>query len=212
MTDTTLTGSEIMRLTAPLIDGLADAQVTLELLTTSHIDALLTFATHPSLWQWTSTRCLTEASLRAYLTAAITAHAAGECLPLATLHRGQVVGTTRFAAFAPAHKRCEIGWTLVHPNLWGTSINARVKYLMLQHAFEVASLNRVEFKTDALNTRSRRALAALGATEEGTLRHHMICDDGRVRDSVYYSAIAEDWPTLSQHLLARIATKPLVSR
>jgi RimJ/RimL family protein N-acetyltransferase len=198
-----MTASEIMRFAAPLIDG----EVTLELLTTSHIDALVTFATHPSLWQWTSVRCLTESALRAYLTSAITAHAAGECLPLATLHRGQVVGSTRYAALAPAHKRCEIGWTFVHPDLWGTSVNARAKYLMLRHAFEVAGLNRVEFKTDALNTRSRRALAALGAVEEGILRRHMICDDGRVRDSVYFSIITEDWPTIRQHLLARIASK-----
>lgn len=198
-----MTASEIMRLTAPLTDG----DVTLELLTTSHIDALVTFATHPSLWQWTSVRCLTESALRTYLTSAITAHAAGECLPLATLHRGQVVGSTRYAALAPAHKRCEIGWTFVHPNLWGTSVNARAKHLMLRHAFEAAGLNRVEFKTDALNTRSRRALAALGATEEGTLRRHMICDDGRVRDSVYFSIITEDWPTIRQNLLARIASK-----
>ena len=198
-----MTGSEIMRFTTPLTDG----HITLELLATSHIDSLVTFATHPSLWEWTTARCLTEAAVRTYLTSAITAHTAGDCLPLATIHQGQVVGTTRFAAIAPAHKRCEIGWTFVHPNLWGTSVNARAKHLMLKHAFEVARQNRVEFKTDALNTRSRRALAALGATEEGTLRRHMICDDGRVRDSVYFSIIAEDWPTISQHLLARIAAK-----
>jgi RimJ/RimL family protein N-acetyltransferase len=172
----------------------------------------VTFATDPALWRWTAVRCLTEQALRGYLAAAVAGDAAGECLAFATVYRGQVVGSTRFGSLVAAHKRCEIGWTFVRPDLWGSAVNARVKWLMLQHAFETAGMNRVEFKTDARNDRSRRALLALGATEEGTLRRHMVCDDGHLRDSVYFSIVREEWPGVSARLLERIARKAQSAR
>jgi RimJ/RimL family protein N-acetyltransferase len=62
------------------------------------------------------------------------------------------------------------------------------------------SLSRVEFKTDALNLQSRKALLRLGAVEEGTLRKHMIVQDGCVRDSVYYSILDIEWPGIKKRL------------
>lgn len=58
----------------------------------------------------------------------------------------------------------------------------------------------MEFKTDVLNERSRKAILRLGALEEGVLRRHMVMRDGRVRDSVYYSIIAEEWPAVKANL------------
>jgi RimJ/RimL family protein N-acetyltransferase len=51
----------------------------------------------------------------------------------------------------------------------------------------------VEFKTDAINNKSRSALLRIGAKEEGILRSHMITPKGRVRDTVYYSILASEW-------------------
>ena len=64
---------------------------------------------------------------------------------------------------------------------------------------------RVEFKTDVLNTKSRQALLRIGAKEEGTLRRHMILPTGRVRNSVYFSVIAEEWPKVRRMLEERLA-------
>ena len=75
---------------------------------------------------------------------------------------------------------------------------------MLAHAFNRLGALRVEFKTDSLNERSRAALAAIGATEEGTLRNHMVSDTGRRRHSVYFSVIEEEWPRVRQHLESRL--------
>jgi RimJ/RimL family protein N-acetyltransferase len=61
-------------------------------------------------------------------------------------------------------------------------------------------MNRVELKTDLRNTRSRNAIRRIGASEEGTLRRHMITWSGHVRDTVYYSVIREEWPALKKHL------------
>ena len=40
----------------------------------------------------------------------------------------------------------------------------------------------------------------IGAVREGILRRHRILPDGFVRDSVYYSVIAEEWPQTKAHL------------
>ena len=68
----------------------------------------------------------------------------------------------------------EIGWTWLHPSVWGTGVNVEAKLLMLTHAFETWGCRRVELKTDALNERSRRAMEALGARFEGVFRKHML--------------------------------------
>ena len=71
---------------------------------------------------------------------------------------------------------------------------------MLRHAFDEMSCVRVELKTDALNHRSRTAIRRIGAVEEGVLRSHMITAGGRVRDTVYYSILASEWPDVRQRL------------
>ena len=71
---------------------------------------------------------------------------------------------------------------------------------MLRHAFERWGCIRVEFKTSALNQRSRAAILRIGAREEGILRHHMINEDGSLRDSVFFSMLAEEWPEARRRL------------
>jgi RimJ/RimL family protein N-acetyltransferase len=83
-------------------------------------------------------------------------------------------------------------------------VNTEAKYLMLRHAFETWGCVRVEFKTDRLNERSRRALLRIGAREEGILRSHLITSTGRVRDSVYFSIIAEEWPAVKAGLETKL--------
>jgi len=78
---------------------------------------------------------------------------------------------------------------------------------MLRHAFERGGLNRVEFKTDARNARSRAALARIGAKEEGTFRRHMVMPDGALRDSVWFSVIAEEWPDVRDLLERRLGRR-----
>jgi RimJ/RimL family protein N-acetyltransferase len=110
----------------------------------------------------------------------------------------------------PVHRRLEIGWTWIAPPWQHSAVNTEAKLLMLTHAFTKLGALRVEFKTDALNEQSRRAILAIGATEEGTLRHHMVMPGGRRRDSVYFSILEDEWPRVRQHLEARLArlTRP----
>ena len=111
-----------------------------------------------------------------------------------------MVGSTSYLNPDPANRRVEIGWTWLTPAAQRTGINTEAKYLLLEHAFEHLDCIRVEFKTDARNARSRVALERIGATEEGTLRHHMIMPDGHLRDSTYFSIVRTEWPEVRAHL------------
>jgi RimJ/RimL family protein N-acetyltransferase len=115
------------------------------------------------------------------------------------------VGSTRFGNIDPVNRRAEIGWTWINPAWQRTAINTEAKLLMLTHAFEVWKCIRVELKTDANNEQSRKAIARIGAREEGTLRNHMITETGRFRDSVYFSIIDSEWESIKTKLASKLA-------
>lgn len=183
--------------------------VRLEPMSVEHLAGLTAVGLAPELWRWTVDVIAAPADMRRYLEAALAGRASAGDLPLVTIERrtGQVVGSTRFLAVEPAHRRLEIGHTWVAPAWQRTAINTEAKLLMLRHAFEVLGAVRVEFKTDSLNERSRRALLGIGAVEEGILRNHMISQGGRLRHSAYYSVIASEWPVVRHLLEQRLALR-----
>ncbi|WP_243392567.1 GNAT family N-acetyltransferase [Solitalea longa] len=117
---------------------------------------------------------------------------------------GQYAGCTRFGEMALNHKRAEIGWTWIGPEFQGTGLNKSVKFELLNYAFDILDLNRIEIKTDELNLKSQNAIKSIGAIYEGTFRKHAITWSGRVRNSVYFSIIKEDWPRIKLHLLTKL--------
>lgn len=132
-------------------------------------------------------------------------HQRGVSVPFATVERtsGKMVGSTRFMAIDVANRHVEIGSTWIAPPWQRTAVNTEAKYLMLRHAFETWKCMRVEFKTDSMNEKSRKAILRLGAKEEGTFRKHMLTWNGRIRDSVYFSILDTEWPEVK----ARLETK-----
>jgi N-acetyltransferase len=193
-------------LSPPEAVTLVGRNVRLEPLTRGHLPRLVEVGLDPDLWRWTPGRVRTPEQMAAYVDRALDERAAGRALPFATVEQatGTVVGSTRFGAIEPAHRRLEIGWTWVARPWQRTPVNTEAKYLMLRHAFEALRCIRVELKTDALNERSRQAIRRLGAVEEGTLRSHVITESGRHRDTVYYSILAAEWPDVRGRLEARL--------
>jgi N-acetyltransferase len=149
----------------------------------------------------------TAEGMRAFVAYSLAGLAKGTALPFTTIerHSGRIVGSTSYLAIEPAHKRLEIGATWVTPSHQRTAVNTEAKLLQLGHCFEVLGCNRVEFKTDARNDRSRAALARIGAVEEGTFRAHMVMPDAALRSSVYFSVIASEWPAVKERLVRRLA-------
>lgn len=180
--------------------------VRLEPLTVEHLSGLISSGLEGELWRWTLSANQTPGEMRGYVEAALAAAAAGTEAPFATVERscGRVIGSTRYLSIDAHHRRLEIGYTWINPAWQRTAVNTEAKLLMLTHAFNVLGALRVEFKTDSLNERSRGALLGIGATEEGTMRNHMVTDSGRRRHSVYFSVIEEEWPRVRQHLESRL--------
>jgi RimJ/RimL family protein N-acetyltransferase len=175
-------------------------------LTRDHLDALVAVGLDPDLWALTGSQVRGRDDLARWVTTALAEQDAGTALPFVTTLAadGTVVGATRFGNWAPAHRRVEIGWTWVARPWQRTAVNTEAKLLMLRHAFEGLGCQRVELKTDLLNERSQQAMLRLGATREGVLRRHMVTESGRIRDTVYFSVIAEEWPVVEAGLIARL--------
>ncbi len=119
-------------------------------------------------------------------------------------HDGQLVGTTTLTDFDLTREAAHIGWTAYDPRVWGTAVNAEAKLLMLGLAFD-SGFGRVLIQADALNERSRAAIAGIGATFEGIHRRDMRRADGSWRDSAIFSVIIDDWPRVRELLETRLA-------
>ena len=117
-----------------------------------------------------------------------------------------VMGSTRFYEIKLNHKRLTIGYTWYVQERWGSGVNLDCKLLLLNYAFHILKMNRVEFQIDSRNERSRFAVKKLGAIEEGILRQHIILDDDYVRDTVIYSILKDEWPLLSTRLSEKLAS------
>ena len=179
--------------------------VTLEPLEKRHHAELLKAAEDPETWTYIP---LTDFAERLPWMAA--ENAAGRLMTLVVRKDGKVVGSSSYLNIVPQDARVEIGFTWYTAASRGGAVNPECKLLLLENAF-AAHYNRVEFKTDAGNARSRAALVKLGAKEEGILRGHMwmppslLRKEGYFRDSVYFSILASEWPLVKTGLHKRLA-------
>lgn len=184
---------------------LENKRVLLQPLQQEHLQALLPVALDPSLWRIGLQHVASEQDLEAYIGKALGERAAQTSIPFVIIDKkeNRVAGSTRFMGLSLPHKKTEIGATWITPALHGSGLNKAMKFAMLQYAFEVMELNRVEFKTDELNTQSRNAILSLGCTQEGIFRHHMITSTGRLRNSVFFSLLKEEWPDVKQRIFGK---------
>ena len=181
---------------------LSGSTVTLAPMASEHLDQLCDAGLFPEIWQLALAPITNREQMRGYVEEALRHRDEGSVLPFVTVERasGRVIGSTRFGNIDRANRRLEIGWTWITPQWQRTAVNTEAKYLMLRHGFEDLGALRIEFKTDALNARSRAAIGRIGAVEEGTFRNHMVTALGRIRDSVYFSIIDSEWPAVKARL------------
>lgn len=189
--------------TTPVLEG---SQVRLEPLSLKHLDGLCVVGLEPELWRWTPNQVRNRDEMRAYIESALDDERCGISQPYATVLKesGRVVGSTRYLNMDRKNRRVEIGATWIGKPWQRTTVNTEAKYLMLRHAFETLGCERVEFKTDALNERSRAAILRLGAKQEGILRRHVLTYSGRMRDTVYFSILDDEWPAVKARLQAKL--------
>jgi RimJ/RimL family protein N-acetyltransferase len=203
--DASVLSASLERWSVPVLRGRV---VRLEPLEPRHEDALWEASRDPRTWRWLSVvQPQTRVEWSSYMEQALAAARAGTEIPVVTLCREEVAGSTRFLALRPEHGSVEIGWSWLQPSFWSIGAYVEAKLLQLTHAFETWGCRRVELKTDAENERSRRALEALGATFEGIHRKHMLVRDGENRDTAWYSVTDDDWPAVRARLQKRLSAK-----
>jgi RimJ/RimL family protein N-acetyltransferase len=132
-----------------------------------------------------------------------TQQAKGWRIPFAVIHGGDCMGLSTFITPDAKNASVEIGTTYYRPDARGGAVNPATKRLMLEHAFACGA-GRVSFQVDAINARSRAAMRKLGAVEEGVMRNDKITWTGRVRSSVIFSILAEEWAVVRARLDARL--------
>ena len=177
--------------------NLSKDNVRLELLSHSHAPGLLKHGNNEGVFRYMPCGAFSsEQDVNAFIDKALSEYQAGQRIPYAIVetHTGEAVGSSSFLALREQHRSVEIGWTWLGVEQQRTGVNTRCKYLLLTHAFETKKCIRVEFKTDARNDGSQRAIERIGAQREGVFRSHVICPDGYIRDSVYFSITSKEWP------------------
>ncbi len=178
----------------------------LEPLSKDHHDGLAAAAADGRLWELFYTSVPEPQKTASYIEDALKGQQRGDMLPWAVrdLKSGAIVGSTRYHDIVPAIDRVEIGYTWYAQRCQRTHVNTACKLLLFTHGFEALGCKVIGLRTDNFNFRSQRAIEALGAKKDGVIRHHAPRRDGSVRDTVLYSVLATEWPSVRRYLELRL--------
>ena len=174
----------------------------------AHANDLLVAAADPEIWRYMPIPQPTSlAEVTAWIDDAWKHAGTGEQVPFALIdpRTDRAIGSTRFLEIRSEWRTLEIGWTWLAASVQRTAVNTETKYLLLRHAFRDLGAIRMQFKVDARNVKSQRAVERIGAVREGVLRKQRINHDGYVRDAVYYSILDQEWPVIEPQLRAMLA-------
>jgi len=179
----------------------------LEPMENRHEPELLEAARDGELWNLWYTAIAGPDGVIGYMQAALKMRDELDAMPFVVRRKsdGKVVGSTRFFNVDAKNRRLEIGHTWYSKSVQRTGLNTETKLLMLGHAFEKLECIAVEFRTHWFNFDSRAAIARLGAKQDGVLRNHQVSPNGTLRDTVVFSIIASEWPTVKAHLKYQLA-------
>ncbi|WP_011297205.1 GNAT family N-acetyltransferase [Cupriavidus necator] len=173
----------------------------LEPLRPEHAEGLRAAAADGDLWKLWYTSVPAPERMEAEIARRLGLQQQGSMQPFAVRDAsGQLAGMTTYMNIDAANRRVEIGSTWYAQRVQRTPLNTECKLMLLRHAFEQLECIAVEFRTHWMNHQSRTAIARLGAKQDGVLRNHMRMPDGSLRDTVVFSIIASEWPTVRNHL------------
>lgn len=190
----------------PLNITLSSNRIRLRILTIEDSKDLVTAASDGELWNLPFTVVPSTETIDDYIQHALEGYQAGTVLPFVVedIATGKVIGSTRFWKIDRKNLKLEIGSTWYSKSWQRTYANTEAKYLLLQYAFEELNCVRVQFTTDVLNEKSQNAILRLGAQKEGVVRNERIMPDGRKRNSVRFSIIDEEWPSIKDNLIKKL--------
>lgn len=180
---------------------LAGRAARLEPLAAEHRDGLVAAVKDGELWRLWYTSIPHPDDMAKEIDRRLGLQRAGSMLPFTVKDaEGVIAGMTTYMNVDAANRRVEIGSTWYARRVQRTPLNTQCKLLLLAHAFETLDCIAVEFRTHFFNHQSRRGIERLGAKQDGVLRSHQLSANGTLRDTVVYSIIAAEWPTVKAHL------------
>ena len=177
---------------------LENNRVKLSLLDLSNYKQLTDVAKQDNLIYYSPSIINTPDSLKNYVQTAVDGYYHKTIIPFIVYDKqtNTCAGSTRFGLIHWKNKVLHIGWTWIGHEFQGTGLNANMKFLMLQYAFETLEFDKVEFRIDDRNVKSRKAVEKLGATLEGILRKDTLMRDGFKRSTCCYGILKEEWPNI----------------
>ena len=177
-------------------------------LSQDHCDGLTEAVKDGELWKLWYTFIPKPEDMRKEIDRRLGLLASGSMLPWTVFDAdGQIAGMTTYMNVDTPNRRVEIGSTWYARRVQRSALNTQCKLLLLTHAFEKLDCIAVEFRTHFFNHQSRRGIERLGAKQDGILRNHQIAPNGTLRDTVVYSIIAGEWPTVKAHLTYQLNEK-----
>ena len=177
---------------------LENQRVKLSLLDLSNYKYLVDVAKQDNLIDYSPSIINTPEHLKNYVQTAVDGYYHKTIIPFIVYDKqtNAYAGSTRFGFISWNNKVLHIGWTWIGHEFQGTGLNANMKFLMLQYAFETLEFDKVEFRIDERNVKSRKAVEKLGATLEGILRKDTVMGDGFKRSTCCYGILKEEWPDI----------------
>ncbi|MEM5566849.1 GNAT family protein [Psychroserpens sp. AS72] len=177
---------------------LENEYVLLSLLNLENYTHLIAISKEKNLIYYSPSTISTSETLKDYVKVAIAGYVDKTTIPFIIYNKvkQQYAGSTRFGLINWKNKVLHIGWTWIGHEFQGTGLNKQMKFLMLQYAFETLEFEKVEFRIDERNQKSRKAVEKLGATLEGILRKDTVMNDGFRRSTCCYGILKEEWPTI----------------
>ena len=184
------------------------AHARLEPLSQAHCAGLTEAVKDGELWKLWYTAIPSAEGMSKEIDRRLGLQAAGAMLPWTVFDaEGKIAGMTTYMNVDTPNRRVEIGSTWYARRVQRSGVNTQCKLLLLTHAFEKLDCIAVEFRTHFFNHQSRRGIERLGAKQDGILRSHQIAPNGTLRDTVVYSIIAAEWPTVKAHLTNQLNEK-----
>lgn len=183
--------------------------IRLDPLSSDDVPGLIAAASDGRLWESTVTVVPTPEGMAGFIDQRLGDVAAGtwEAFTVRRLSDDRIVGLTNYLHIDTVNRRREIGGTWYSASAQRTAVNSEAKLLLLDNAFGPLDCIAVELRTHARNAASRAAIERLGAQQDGLLRHHLFMPDGSLRDTVVYSILAGEWPSLRARLVARLEAR-----
>ncbi len=184
------------------IPKLENNRVKLSLLDLSNYKHLIEIAKQKDLIYYSPSDISTPEKLKEYVATAVDGYYHKTVIPFIIFdkEKNAFAGSTRYGNINYKNKVLHIGWTWIGKASQGTGLNKNIKFLMLQYAFETLQFDKVEFRIDERNIRSRKAVEGIGGKLEGVLRKDTIMQDGFKRNTCCYGILKEEWTAIKANI------------